>query len=146
MTNYTDGQIVGDTEIRKANVATAMRSFEAWVMGKSWFVATTGLSRCANGIEYNDPLINSRWQGWQACITSRQDTADDDLSTVYMAGLYDGRSKRQAAKVWVVSDADREKAYQAALVVSGEGRPWMSREIINAALASVWPTAGGDGK
>jgi hypothetical protein len=34
-----------------------------------------------------------------------------------------------------VTDADREKAYQAALAVSGESRPWMSREIINTALA-----------
>lgn len=58
-------------EEAKAMVAPneiATRNFEGWVMGQSWFVATIGIGRCSNGREYNDPLINSRWQGWKAAI------------------------------------------------------------------------------
>jgi hypothetical protein len=47
---------------------SAMRNFEGWVMSQRWFIATIGLSLCTNGREYNDPAINSRWQGWRAAI------------------------------------------------------------------------------
>lgn len=44
-------------------------AFEKWVSKKDWFIATLGLGR--SGVEYVDPCINSRWQGWQAAWNTR---------------------------------------------------------------------------
>lgn len=42
-------------------------AFEKWVSEQSWFKATIGLIRTHPGSnDYDDPCINSRWQGWQA--------------------------------------------------------------------------------
>jgi len=48
----------------KYSVEEVRARFEAWVSVQSWFKATVGLAHNDHG--YNDPCINTRWQGWQA--------------------------------------------------------------------------------